>query len=45
MLTVHKKGKAVCGIYTYDDSSNKVYQVRQLAKENGFPLLATFEQA
>jgi ATP-dependent Clp protease adaptor protein ClpS len=45
MLTVHKKGKAVCGIYTYDIAQTKVYQVRQLAKENGFPLLATFEQA
>lgn len=45
MLKVHKTGKAVCGIYTYDIAQTKVYQVRQLAKKNGFPLLATFEKA
>ena len=44
MLKIHKSGKAVCGIYTYDIAQTKVYQVRQLAKSNGFPLLATFEE-
>jgi len=44
MLAIHKRGKAVCGIYTYDIAQTKVYQVRQMAKKNGFPLLATFEK-
>ena len=44
MLTIHKRGKAVCGIYTYDIAQTKVYQVKQMAKSNGFPLLATFEE-
>jgi ATP-dependent Clp protease adaptor protein ClpS len=45
MLKIHKSGKAVCGVYTYDIAQTKVYQVRQLAKQNGYPLLATFEKA
>ncbi len=45
MLTIHKQGKAVCGIYTYDIAQTKVYQVKELAKSNGFPLLATVEEA
>ncbi len=45
MLTIHKSGKAVCGIYTYDIAQTKVYQVKELAKSNGFPLLATLEEA
>ncbi len=45
MLTIHKRGKAVCGIYTYDIAQTKVYQVKELAKSNGFPLLATVEEA
>ncbi len=44
MLKVHREGKAVCGIYTYDIAQTKVYQVRKLAKSNGFPLLATVEE-
>ncbi len=44
MLKIHKQGKAVCGIYTYDIAQTKVYQVKQMAKSNGFPLLATFEE-
>ncbi len=44
MLTIHKQGKAVCGIYTYDIAQTKVYQVKELAKRNGFPLLATLEE-
>jgi len=44
MMTVHHKGKAVCGIYTYEIAETKVYQVKELAKTNGFPLLATMEE-
>ena len=45
MLTIHKRGRAVCGIYTYDIAQTKVYQVKEMAKSNGFPLLATVEEA
>ena len=44
MMTVHHKGKGVCGIYTYEIAETKVYQVKELAKANGFPLLATMEE-
>lgn len=44
MMDVHTKGKAVCGIYTYEIAQTKVYQVKELAKSNGFPLLATLEE-
>ena len=45
MLTIHKRGRAVCGIYTYDIAQTKVYQVKEMAKSNGFPLLVTVEEA
>ena len=43
MLDVHKKGKGVCGIYTREIAQTKVEQVRVLAKQNKYPLLATYE--
>ena len=45
MLNIHRVGKAVCGTYTYDIAQTKVYQVKQLARKSGFPLLATLEEA
>ncbi|HHH19928.1 MAG TPA: ATP-dependent Clp protease adaptor ClpS [Campylobacterales bacterium] len=45
MLAIHHQGKAVCGVYTYEIAQTKVYQVKQQAKKNGFPLLATLEEA
>jgi len=45
MLNIHRVGQAVCGRYTYDIAQTKVYQVKQLAKKSGFPLLATLEEA
>ena len=44
MLEIHKAGKGVCGIFTYEIAETKVYQVKELAKSNGFPLLATMEE-
>jgi len=44
MLQIHEKGKAICGVYTYEIAQTKVEQVRQLAKQNEFPLLATMEE-
>jgi ATP-dependent Clp protease adaptor protein ClpS len=44
MLQIHEKGRAVCGVYTCEIAQTKVEQVRQLAKRNEFPLLATMEE-
>ncbi len=43
MLDVHKKGKGICGVYTLEIARTKVEQVTTLAKQNKFPLLATYE--
>jgi ATP-dependent Clp protease adaptor protein ClpS len=44
MLQVHEKGKGLCGIYTYEIAQAKVDQVKMLAKQNEFPLLATMQE-
>lgn len=44
MMEVHEKGKAVCGIYTYEIAETKVSQVKKIASSQGFPLLATMEE-
>ena len=43
MLTVHKKGSGVAGIYTRDVAETKVEQVMSHAREFGMPLLVTAE--
>lgn len=45
MIQIHEKGLGVCGVYTYEIAQTKVHQVRQKAKQNQFPLLATMEEA
>jgi ATP-dependent Clp protease adaptor protein ClpS len=45
MLDVHKKGKGVVGVYTWDIAQTKVAQVHQLAREREFPLKCTVEPA
>jgi len=45
MLTVHYKGKAVCGTYTAEVAETKVAHVNTYAKENEHPLLCTLEKA
>jgi ATP-dependent Clp protease adaptor protein ClpS len=44
MLQIHEKDKAVCGVYTFEIAQTKVAQVKQRAKQNEFPLLATIEE-
>lgn len=44
MLEIHRAGQGTCGIYTHQIAETKVHQVKQLAKTNGFPLLATMEE-
>lgn len=45
MLTVHYRGKAVCGIYTAEIAETKVMQVNQYARKHQHPLMCTLEQA
>ncbi|MCX7679118.1 MAG: ATP-dependent Clp protease adapter ClpS [Spirochaetes bacterium] len=45
MLDVHRKGRGVCGVYTLDIALTKIAQVHQLAKQRGFPLKCTYEEA
>ena len=44
MLQIHEKGKAICGVYSFEIAQTKAQQVKQKAKQNGFPLLATIEE-
>ncbi|MEE4354995.1 MAG: ATP-dependent Clp protease adapter ClpS [Desulfococcaceae bacterium] len=44
MLSVHKKGIGICGVYTYEVAETKVDTVSKLARENGFPLKCTMEE-
>jgi ATP-dependent Clp protease adaptor protein ClpS len=43
MLTVHTKGKGVCGIYTRDIAETKSAEVNQYAREMQHPLLCEIE--
>ena len=45
MMQVHIKGKGVCGMYTYEIAETKVSTVHEMARDNGFPLRATVEEA
>lgn len=45
MLDIHKKDRGVCGVYTYEIAETKISQVSRLAREQGFPLKATMEEA
>ena len=43
MLTVHKSGAAVAGVFTRDVAETKKAEVTDYARENGMPLLLTTE--
>jgi ATP-dependent Clp protease adaptor protein ClpS len=43
MLTVHRKGNAVAGVYPRDVAETKVEQVMEYARQHGMPLLVTTE--
>ena len=44
MLQIHEKKRAICGVYSFEIAQTKAEQVKQLAKKNEFPLLATIEE-
>ena len=43
MLSVHRSGMGVAGIYTHDVAETKLKTTRQLAEQHEFPLLVTME--
>ena len=44
MLTVHKKGIAVVGVFSHEIAETKVNQVMDLARQNQHPLQCTMEK-
>ncbi len=44
MMHVHQAGIGVAGVYTHEVAETKVAEVRELAKEAGYPLRASFEE-
>ena len=44
MMDVHKKGRGVVGRFPYDIARTKTVQVKQLAKENEYPLECVLEK-
>ena len=45
MLEVHKRGRAVCGIYPYEIAETKVRQVESVAVQHKYPLSCELEEA
>lgn len=43
MLTIHTKGKAVCGTYPKDIAETKAHAVNKYSRESGHPLLCEVE--
>ncbi len=44
MLQVHRNGRGVCGVYTYEVAETKVHQVITRAREHEYPLRAIMEE-
>lgn len=38
MLTTHRDGRGICGVYTHEDADQLVKQVMGLTREHGYPL-------
>jgi ATP-dependent Clp protease adaptor protein ClpS len=45
MLTVHKKGLAVVGVFSYEIAETKIRRVTEIARRNGYPLRCSMEPA
>ena len=44
MMQVHKEGKGIAGVYSYDIAHSKANKAKKKAHENGFPLKLTVEK-
>lgn len=45
MMQVHTQGKGLCGVYPFEVAETKVDTVHDLARDSGFPLRASLEEA
>jgi ATP-dependent Clp protease adaptor protein ClpS len=45
MMQVHLEGRGVCGAYPFDIAETKAETVHELARDNGYPLRASVEEA
>ena len=45
MMHVHRNGRGLAGVYTFEVAETKADQVATLASEAGFPLRAIIEEA
>ncbi|TYO97093.1 ATP-dependent Clp protease adaptor protein ClpS [Geothermobacter ehrlichii] len=45
MLHIHHKGVGVCGVFPYEVAETKIAQVHNLARQTGFPLRCSLEEA
>jgi len=43
MMSVHRSGMGIAGVYTYDVAETKLKTTKQMAEEQEFPLLVTME--
>jgi ATP-dependent Clp protease adaptor protein ClpS len=43
MLSVHRSGMGIAGVYTHDVAETRVRTTKQLAEEHEYPLLVTME--
>lgn len=44
MLTVHRSGEAVAGVYSLDIATSKVRKATAMARQEGFPLRLTIKE-
>jgi ATP-dependent Clp protease adaptor protein ClpS len=44
MLQIHRSGRGICGLYTYEIAETKISQVQIRAKESEYPLKAIIEE-
>ena len=45
MMSVHTKGKGICGIFSHEIAETKVDQVNEYSRINQHPLMCTMEEA
>jgi ATP-dependent Clp protease adaptor protein ClpS len=44
MLTVHRNGSGVCGVYTAEVAETKVSLVHDMARKHGYPLKCSMQE-
>ena len=45
MMNIHQQGSGICGVYTLDIAATKTAEVHKRARERGFPLKCSYEEA